>query len=221
MKLCQYLHIFLFFILIIYCDSEDCYLTQTTPVNVNNNPIYSLKLLILIFNFQPFPNLKKCYKHNEAACCNIINDATISEYIQSYIPEDCLRLFPELEDLLCFGCSSDEANFRDDDNMEIRICKSFAEEIWKGDLNEPSTRFDGCGLLSEDNNFSKNDEDEFGYIIPSKVFSNFEEFINALKIPYYEEYKITYVDDGDDCFNDKNYIKDNIFIFLMIILIFL
>ena len=219
MKLCQYLHIFLFFILIIYCDSEDCYLTKTTPVNVNNNPIYSLKLLI--FNFQPFPNLKKCYKHNEAACCNIINDVAISEYIESYIPEDCLRLFPELEDLLCFGCSSDEANFRDDENMEIRICKSFAEEIWKGDLNEPSTRFDGCGLLADDNNFSDEDEEELGYIIPSKVFENFLDFINVLKIPYYEDYNITYVDDGDDCFNDKNYIKDNIFIVLMIIFIFL
>ena len=220
MKLCQYLHIFLFFILIIYCDSEDCYLTQTTPVNVNNNPIYSLKLLILIFNFQPFPNLKKCYKHNEAACCNIINDVAISEYIESYIPEDCLRLFPELEDLLCFGCSSDEANFRDDDNMEIRICKSFAEEIWKGDLNEPSTRFDGCGLLADDNNFSDLSND--GYIIPSKVFDNFEAFINQLKIPYYDSavYTIKVVEDGDNCFNRNILIKTN-FIAIFLLMFFI
>ena len=45
-------------------------------------------------------------------------------------------------------------------------------------MNGPSTRFDGCGLLADDNNFSDNDANGFGYIIPSKVFNNFDQFIN-------------------------------------------
>ena len=78
-----------------------------------------------------------------------------------------MRLFPELEDLLCFGCHESEFNYRS--NNQVRICKSFASKIWKADLNGPSTRFDGCGLLADDNNFSDYDANGFGYIIPSKV----------------------------------------------------
>ena len=159
--------------------------------------------------------------HNEAACCNSINDGVISEYIESYIPEDCLRLFPELEDLLCFGCHEKESKYRTDDGAKkIRICKSFAQKIWKGDLDKTSTRFDGCGLLAEDNNFKEIDEDNqgVGYIFPSKVFANFEEFINKLKIPYYDDYSIEVVNDGEDCFNNYNIIKVNsIIIFLLIL----
>ena len=166
--------------------------------------------------------MKKCYKHNEAACCNIINDGVISEFIESYIPEDCLRLFPELEDLLCFGCSADEFKYRDDNTKKIRICKSFAQRIWKTDLDKPSTRFDGCGLLAEgnENKFVGKDSDDLGYIIPSKVFENFEDFINQMTIPYYDDYEIILVDDGNNCFNNKNFIKNNIFI-LLLMLIFL
>ena len=57
-----------------------------------------------------------------------------------------------------------------------------------------------------------------GYIIPSKVFSNFNDFINTLKIPYYGDYTITVVQDGDDCFNKYNFIKSrNIFVLLIFI----
>ena len=195
-----------------HCDNT-CMLTQSSPVNVNKYQIYMLLL-------QPFPNLKKCYKHNEAACCNIINDGVISEYIESYIPEDCLRLFPELEDLLCFGCHEKESQYRSDG--QLRVCKSFASKIWKAELDQPSTRFDGCGLLAEENNFKDEDTSDFGYIIPSKVFSTFEAFINKLGIPYYDGYTITVVDDGDNCFNNQDFIKENIFaIFLLISFILL
>ena len=108
--------------------------------------------------------------------------------------------------------------------MKIRICKSFAQNIWKTDLDKPSTRFDGCGLLAEgeENQFEEIDSDGLGYIIPSKVFNSFEEFINQLKIPYYEDYEVVVVNDGQNCFNHNNYIKDNIFIiFLLIIFILL
>ena len=121
-----------------------------------------------------------------------------------------------MEDLLCFGCHENESKYRNDN--KIRICKSFANTIWKTDLNQASTRFDGCGLLAEKNNFEEEDQNKFGYIIPSKVFSNFEDFINKLGIPYYEDYEITVVDDGDDCFNNSNFIKANVFAIFFIII---
>ena len=217
MSIFSYLLIIINLFLVIYCDdTTQCRLTKSSPINVKNKDIN--KYIII----QPFPNLKKCYKHNEAACCNIINDNYIKDYIESYIPEDCLRLFPELEDLLCYGCHQNEAKFRNEAN-EIRICNSFAKKIWKAELNQPSTRFDGCGLLSEDNNFQGFDSEDFGYIIPSKVFTTFENFINNLKIPYYEDgYTIKVVDDGDNCFNNNNSIKMNnlIFLFIMIFILF-
>ena len=212
MSIFLYILHFINLFLVIFCDAQ-CMLTQSAPVNVKNK--YINKYII----FQPFPNLKKCYKHNEAACCNIINDNYIKDYIESYIPEDCLRLFPELEDLLCFGCHENEAKFRS--SNEIRICKSFAKKIWKAELDQPSTRFDGCGLLADENNFHDIDTDELGYIIPSKVFNNFDEFINTLKIPYYDADNIIVIDDGDNCFNNNNAIKMNKLIFLFIMIFIL
>ena len=146
-------------------------------------------------------------------------DGVISEYIESYIPEDCLRIFPELEDLLCYGCSANESKYIEEDEdgqKKIKICKSFAKKIWKvdndEDLDKPSKRFDGCGLLADENNFQNitiDDEDEnLGYIIPSKAFSNFADFINTLKIPYYEDYEIVVVDGNkENCFDNNYYLK--------------
>ena len=91
-------------------------------------------------------------------------------------------------------------------------------------MNGPSTRFDGCGLLADDNNFTGEDPDGFGYIIPSKVFNNFDQFINKLQIPYYDTkdddnnniYTIVVVEDGDNCFNNNNWIKSNFFVILLL-----
>ena len=113
--------------------------------------------------------------------------------------------------------SRKESKYRTDN--ELRICNSFAKKIWKAELDQISTRFDGCGLLADDNNFSEKDEEERGYIIPSKVFNNFDEFINQLKIPYYEDFTITVVNDGDNCFNKNNFIKASYIIALLIIIL--
>ena len=91
-------------------------------------------------------------------------------------------------------------------------------------MNGPSTRFDGCGLLADNNNFSDKDANGFGYIIPSKVFNNFDQFINKLQIPYYDTkdddnnniYTIVVVEDGDNCFNNNNWIKSNFFVILLL-----
>ena len=91
-------------------------------------------------------------------------------------------------------------------------------------MNGPSTRFDGCGLLADNNNFSDKDANGFGYIIPSKVFNNFDQFINKLQIPYYDAkdinnnniYTIVVVEDGDNCFNNNNWIKSNFFIIFLL-----
>ncbi len=184
---------------------------------------------LLIFNIiilQPFPNLKKCYKHNEAACCTIIHDGVIKEYIESYIPEDCLRIFPELEDLLCFGCSANEGKYTVSDptnpsNQKIKVCKSFAKKIWKADLDKPSTRFDGCGLLAdEEHGFSDYADD--GYIIPSKKFGSFEEFINAVGIPYYNDYHIEVVDgDKNTCFDNSKFLKLNLIEYIILFVLIL
>jgi len=67
--------------------------------------------------------------------------------------------------------------------------------------------------------------DGLKYIIPSKVFTDFEDFINTLKIPYYDDdddsYTIRVVDDGDNCFNNNNDIKMNKLIFLFIMIFIL
>ena len=54
--------------------------------------------------------------------------------------------------------------------------------------------------MAEDNNFQDRDENNVGYVIPSKAFDNFDDFINTLKIPYFDDEDDLYtieVVDGD------------------------
>ena len=54
-------------------------------------------------------------------------------------------------------------------------------------------------------------DEGLNYIIPSKKFNSFEEFIDALGIPYYEDYTIEIVDgDEETCFNFSCFISNNI-----------
>ena len=125
-----------------------------------------------------------------------------------------------MKQLVVIQIIKNEAKFRS--SNEIRICKSFAKKIWKAELDQPSTRFDGCGLLADEGNNFHDIDNELGYIIPSKVFADFENFINTLKIPYYDDsYTIRVVDDGDNCFNNNNDIKMNKLIFLFIMIFIL
>ena len=64
------------------------------------------------------------------------------------------------------------------------------------------------------------ENDDINYIIPSKTFNSFLNFINTLKIPYYKDYTIEIVDgDESNCFNTENFIKYNSFTKLLFALI--
>lgn len=135
-----------------------------------------------------------------------------------------MRKFPELEDLLCFGCSAREAMYKDTEKKELYICKEYADKIWSASLDGKSERFDGCGLLAgeteEENHFFDKDEERLGYIIPSEVFKDFDEFINTLRIPYYEHYKIVVANKNErECFNNNEFLKPLISLLLILILI--
>ena len=124
-----------------------------------------------------------------------------------------------MEDLLCYGCSQYESKYIEDG--KIKVCKNFAKKIWKSekdeDLNKPSTRFDGCGLLAGEG--FEELANGLEYIIPSKVFNNFEDFINALKIPYYEDYEIIVVDgDENNCFNFGSFVSKSLFTFIIFLI---
>lgn len=111
------------------------------------------------------------------------------------------------------------------EDFTLRICQEFAMKVWNttspDGLQKPSTRFDGCGLLAEDNSFEDLSENGLGYIIPSKVFNSFEEFINNLTIPYYDNFSVV-IDKSNDintCFNYSQIYKVNHFFFAFLILV--
>lgn len=78
--------------------------------------------------------------------------------------------------------------------------------------------------MSDDNGFSSFADEGLNYIIPSKKFNSFEEFINAIGIPYYEDYTIEIIDgDEETCFNYSFFIKptfNSIVVLLICILLF-
>ena len=175
----------------------------------------------------PFPSLSKCYKYNNEACCLSVHDDYINDYISQILSESCIRKYSDFENLMCFGCHPLESNYIDKEKHEIRICKRFALNLWKGPdsenyelLNQPTDIFDNCGF--------KIDLDELSdlangtsYIIPSEKFDNFSHFLQYIKIPFYEDYNIALQndDDNNDCYNYSFYIR-NSFLLLIIFLFF-
>ena len=177
----------------------------------------------------PFPSLLKCYKYNNEACCLSVHDDYIDTYISSLLSPSCIRRYPLFEILMCFGCHPNERKYINITTKEIRICKEFAQELWKEneeqkdiDLNSPSKVFDQCGFKVDFDYFGERFKDQ-AYIIPSEVFSNFSDFLDYVKIPFYEGYKIVIQEETNEfCYNDKVYINHNMFFcFIYIFILFL
>ena len=177
----------------------------------------------------PFPSLLKCYKYNNEACCLSVHDDYIDTYISSLLSPSCIRRYPLFEILMCFGCHPNERKYINITTKEIRICKEFAQELWKEneeqkdiDLNSPSKVFDQCGFKVDTDIFDDRFDGQ-AYIIPSEVFSNFSDFLDYVKIPFYEGYKIVIQEETNDiCYNDKVYINHNMFFcFIYIFILFL
>ena len=88
----------------------------------------------------------------------------------------------------------------DEESKTVKVCKSFVTDL----LGADRTQFDNCGL-----NFPG-----IGVALPSNLYNSSdesaEEFLNALRPPFFEEYKFEIwgegstidgraCDDGDDC----------------------
>ena len=182
----------------------------------------------------PFPSLLKCYKYNNDACCLSVHDDYIDSYVKMILSTPCLRKYPLFEILMCFGCHPNENKYIDKKNKIIRICRGFAEDLWRSgdeddvDLDKPSTVFDNCGFKVSKEVLGEalyNKTKDQNYIIPSRVFNNFSHFMQYIRIPFYENYNITLVDGTEGCYNNNPYINNKFFylvyIFLFALLILL
>lgn len=148
----------------------------------------------------PFPSLVKCYKYNNEACCMSVHDDYISNYISTLLTDPCLRKYSEFEDLMCLACHPLESNYVDSENKKIRICKDFAMRLWNAseydELNKPTDIFDNCGFKSD--NFEIDDK----FIIPSKHWDNFTHFFTDIRVPLFEDYDLTLINnDEGQCYN--------------------
>ena len=103
-------------------------------------------------------------------------------------------------------------------------------KIWNAtkfeDLNKKSTIFDSCGFYFENTplenylekfGFLNPNSDHLNYVLISKVFSSFEDFVNTIKIPYFSDYNIKIIENNQNCYNLNNKISIN-FLLLIIIL---
>ena len=179
----------------------------------------------------PFPSLLKCYKYNNDACCLSVHDEYIDKVINQILSAPCVRKYPLFEILMCFGCHPNEMKYINitesgsEKNKTIRICRSFAEEFWGGDLDSPTTIFDQCGFKVETKELTESKLKDHAYLIPSQVFKNFYDFFEYIKIPYFEEYNITIQDEtNDNCYNnnwnlDYKFYNSIFFLFFLFFLI--
>ena len=148
---------------------------------------------------------------------------------KSFLPDSCLRKYPEFEDLLCLGCAPLESKYVVGDNKDtLRLCKKFALALWNAtteeELNQPTKRFDNCGFLVPDG-FLDTQNPTPPYInddwfLPSDIGGGLEGFIREIKIPYYEIKHIEIVDgDSDECFSSSSYISVKLYIVILLFFI--
>jgi len=170
--------------------SGDCYLRQNTTTAID--PAMTLadqkgsKAAT-----KPFPSLTQCYKYNTEACCVSGHDAQIQEHFSGLLSSTCLREFPDLEVYMCLGCHPSQPKFVDVATKTIRVCKSFAELLFKKDKATGLTKYDNCGLKYPGK----------GFILPSFHFNSELAFLNAYKPKLFEDFTIV-IQEADDgyCF---------------------
>lgn len=142
---------------------------------------------------KPSPSLVKCYRQNANACCVSGHDQHIKDSYEDFMSVQCQREYRTMEDYFCFGCFPDTRKYIDPENKEIRLCKSFIEDVWGNDIDKRSTEYDNCGM----NTYWRDDPT---YIMPSVEWENATEFFKECKPPLFENYTI--VISEDDCYND-------------------
>ena len=179
----------------------------------------------------PFPSLSKCYKYNNEACCMSVHDDFIDSTINDILSSSCIRKYTEFENLMCFGCHPLESSYIEISNNTkiIRICKSFALNLWNGaesenkdyeTLNQPTTIFDNCGFKTDYGGLDNLTNEH--YIIPSEIFPNISYFFEFIKIPFYEDYKIVIQNVTDDnCYNYSFYMKTKNYYLLAFLIVFI
>ena len=92
---------------------------------------------------------------------------------------------------MCLGCHPSQPKFVDVATKTIRVCKSFAELLFKKDKATGLTKYDNCGLKYPGK----------GFILPSFHFNSELAFLNAYKPKLFEDFTIV-IQEADDgyCF---------------------
>ena len=143
---------------------------------------------------KPKPSLTKCYRYNKNACCVSIHDSGIQSDYSSLLSSQCQREYDYLEDYFCFGCNPSQDQYTDPIAKTIVICKSYAENVWGGNLLQPSSTFDNCGLTT----YWRANPDT---IIPSAEWNNAFQFFWEVKPPYFTDYTVIITDDENPCYS--------------------
>ena len=172
----------------------------------------------------PYPSLLKCYKYNNDACCLSVHDDYIETYINQIFSPACVRKYPLFEILMCLGCHPSEYKYLNitENKKIIYVCRSFAEELWGGDLNSPSTVFDQCGFKVETEFLTKGKFENRSFLIPSYEFKNFSDFFEYIRIPYYEDFTIEIKDETDEfCYNNVLNLENKFFFVKFVLFFFL
>ena len=150
------------------------------------------------------------YQANYMGCCDHVANDTMS----------CVSGFRKFGDS---GCGKDDTN-------TVRICKSFAEDLWwereaGKTINKDGSKYDGCGMMmwvadpvpvedpANPNNWlawgaleGKHGDDP---VTPSVTWSgDYKQFFRDVKPPIFDQFYVIVVDDADGgCF--KGFVHKN------------
>ena len=121
------------------------------------------------------------------------HDHMIDLEYQLFLSSSCQRTFSDLEAYFCTGCNPILSTSADKISRTLTLCRGFAESVWGGKLEFPSSSFDQCGL----NTYWRGNSTT---VMQSKEWPNAYAFFAEVKPPYFQDYRIVIVSNDQPCF---------------------
>jgi len=180
----------------------------------------------------PRPNqyLQFCTAYTGSACCALAHDSDINDDFNSAFANGvhCLDNFAILKSLFCIACNPNQPNYTNTITNVVRVCKSFANQLYPIDNNEAMTKMDTCGMyLRGVNNSQYTDPNclcggNGNNFYTARPFGDAQSFLNAMIPLFMEDFSFIITDptiDNLPCLNNSSYTAANLIMALIVLIL--
>jgi len=152
----------------------------------------------------PRPNqyLEFCTAYTGSSCCALAHDSDINDDFASAFANGllCSNYFSILKPIFCIACNPKQPDYTDLTAQVVRVCQSYADQLYPLDNNAAITKYETCGMYLRGTNNSRYTDtncqcggasNNFYTALP---FGDAQTFLNAMKPLFMENFAFEIVD---------------------------